>query len=160
MAQKPLGGSPVRYILTLMAAIFVAEGLIMWLLPRVAPGLTGTAEGLVDAGLLTGAIAPFLWWLVVVPLRRVAVEERARAATVVASAADGIITISQTGIIESVNPAIEALFGYTAAEVVGHNVGMLAPPPHDTAHDGYLARYLTTGQAHVIGRTKEVSGRK
>ena len=61
----------------------------MWLLPRLAPGLTGTAEALVDAGLLTGAIAPFLWWLVVVPLRRVAVEERARAATVVASATAG-----------------------------------------------------------------------
>jgi PAS domain S-box-containing protein len=152
--------SPVRYVLTLMAAIFMAEGAIMWLLSRLTPGLQGPLEGLLDAGLLTVSIAPFLWWLVVGPLRRMAAEEQVRAETVVASAADGIITIGETGIVESFNPAAEALFGYTAAEVVGQNVGMLATPPHDKAHDGYLARYLVTGQAHVIGRTKEVSGRK
>jgi two-component system sensor kinase FixL len=71
---------------------------------------------------------------------------------------DGIIVINANGIVEEFNPGAERLFGYTAAEVIGHNVSMLMPSPHREEHDAYLARYRTTGRASVIGIGRDVSG--
>jgi PAS domain S-box-containing protein len=46
------------------------------------------------------------------------------------SAVIAIITIDERGLIETVNPATERLFGYSASELVGHNVNMLMPEPY------------------------------
>lgn len=43
------------------------------------------------------------------------------------SAADGILTLDETGRIESFNPAAEAMFGYRAAEAAGRNIRDLVP---------------------------------
>ena len=64
---------------------------------------------------------------------------------------DGIITINDTGIIDSFNPAAEKLFGYRADEVAGQNVKMLMPEPYRAAHDGYISSYIETGEARIIG---------
>ncbi len=59
---------------------------------------------------------------------------------------DAIITITSHGIIHAFNAAGERIFGYTADEVIGKNIKMLMPSPFREEHDGYLARYLTTGK--------------
>ena len=79
---------------------------------------------------------------------------------IIENAIDGIITIDQRGLIESINPSACALFGYSAEEVTGHNISMLMPQPDKSQHDEYLARYQRTASPHVIGKGRDVQGLK
>jgi diguanylate cyclase (GGDEF)-like protein/PAS domain S-box-containing protein len=86
-------------------------------------------------------------------------ERRTRA--ILASAADGIITIDERGNVESFNPAAERIFGYAAADVVGQNVKMLMPDPYRSEHDGYLRAYGESGHGLIIDvGPREVLGRR
>ena len=76
------------------------------------------------------------------------------------AAVDGIVVIDEHGIVESFNPAAEAMFGYNAAEVTGQNVSMLMAEPHQHNHDGYIRRYLATGQARIIGIGRQTHARR
>lgn len=79
-------------------------------------------------------------------------EERLRA--ILNAPDDAIITIRQNGIIESVNPAAERMFGYSSDAMIGQNVKMLMPAPYRREHDQYLARYLRTGEKRSLSMKK------
>jgi PAS domain S-box-containing protein len=76
----------------------------------------------------------------------------------VANVADGVIVIDTKGRIELFNPAAERLFGFASEEVMGRNVAMLAPLTYRQPHEAGVARYLATGEAHIIGIGREVQG--
>ena len=67
-----------------------------------------------------------------------------------------VITITETGLVESFNQSAVQMFGYSAHEVVGNNVKMLMPEPYRSGHDGYLGNYRRTGIRKIIGRRREV----
>jgi two-component system sensor kinase FixL len=73
---------------------------------------------------------------------------------------DAMIVIDEKALMQSFSAAAERLFGWPAEEVLGQNVNMLMPPPYREAHDGYLARYLTTGERRIIGIGRVVVGER
>jgi two-component system sensor kinase FixL len=79
--------------------------------------------------------------------------------SVIDTAPDAIITIESDGQVRSFSPASERLFGYRAEEVIGQNVNVLMPEPYRTEHDGYLHRYLSTGEKRIIGIGRTVIAR-
>ncbi len=89
---------------------------------------------------------------------RQADESEARTSAVVDHVFDGIITIDESGTIETFNPAAERIFGYDADAVIGKNVKTLMPEPYYSQHDSYISNYLGTGKAKIIGLGREVEG--
>ena len=87
-------------------------------------------------------------------------EAAVRLKAIVDTAVDGIITMDEGGIIESMNPAAERIFGHAHEEVVGRGIAMLMPEPYLSEHDGYLESYLRSGQPQIIGTIREVHGRR
>lgn len=150
--------SPARLFITLVAIIFVTEAAVMLMLPLVLPhNVSALAEAAIDAALLTLVAAVFLWRLCMRPLRLALMSKTAQATAIMNNASDGIITIDERGTIQSFNRAAENMFGYTAKEAIGANVSKLMPEPHMREHGTYIANYLRTGQAQVIGKAREVT---
>jgi len=87
-------------------------------------------------------------------------EQLAILASVLRTAVDAIIIIDQRGTIESANIATERMFGFSPGEMIGQNVKMLMPSPDHEQHDGYLERYQKTGERHIIGIGREVTGKR
>ena len=87
-------------------------------------------------------------------------ESEARLRSIVDAAVDGIVVIDAHGVVEAFNPGAERLFGYRAAEILGQSVNVLMPSPYHEEHDGYIDRYVRTGEARIIGIGREVSARR
>jgi two-component system sensor kinase FixL len=78
--------------------------------------------------------------------------------SILSTVPDAMIVIDEHGAILSFSAAAERLFGYSEAEVRGSNVSMLMPSPDRERHDGYLERYLSTGERKIIGIGRVVIG--
>jgi two-component system, chemotaxis family, CheB/CheR fusion protein len=72
---------------------------------------------------------------------------------------DGIIVADEKGTIESINAAAEKIFGYSEEETIGQNLSLLQPEPYRSEHQQYIENYLKTGEAKIIGISRQVSGR-
>ena len=84
----------------------------------------------------------------------------ARYRAVVDHAVDGILTISDQGIIESVNAAVAKLFDYTEDELLGENVSLLMTYEDRQRYKTHLAEYLRSGRERIIGVGREVLARR
>jgi len=76
------------------------------------------------------------------------------------AAVDAIVVIDEQGQIITFNRAAEHMFGYAAADVLGKNVSILMDEPYRSAHGQYIARYVETGEAHIIGKGRVVEARR
>ena len=87
-------------------------------------------------------------------------RSEAYSAAIVATAAEGIITLDAKGRLESFNRAAEEMFGYEASEVLGQDVNVLMPDCYQSAHTGHIERYTTTGEGSIFGKGREVPARR
>jgi two-component system sensor kinase FixL len=167
-----LDGSPFHIfaLAVLLAAIFGGAGPgllatflsaalanVFFLTPRGTPSLAWPA--LLETFFFMVTSGAIVW---IAELLRRARRERLKAhdelaareallRSVLDTVPDAMVVIDDKGIMQSFSSAAERLFGYRAAEVVGRNVSMLMPAPYSEQHDGYIARYLRTGERRIIG---------
>jgi PAS domain S-box-containing protein len=73
---------------------------------------------------------------------------------------DGLITINEQGIIRNFNHSCEKIFGYKAADVIGHNIKMLIPEKYSSQQDGYLHDCLTSRKKTISGIGREIEGQR
>jgi diguanylate cyclase (GGDEF)-like protein/PAS domain S-box-containing protein len=84
-----------------------------------------------------------------------------RLESILENISDGIITIDETGRIETFNKAAQALFGYSRDEAIGQPVTLLMPAQVGEHHQHYLEQYKHVGIRHAIDRERdEVARRK
>ena len=176
----PVAGAEAPFLL------FVPAVLVAAALGGLGPGLVATALATV-LGLLISTVSTSLSTAEVLnavifaligvgiawsgeQLRQSRIQASASAADALAREAhlqsildtvpDAMIVIDERGVIQSFSSAAERLFGYTPAEVLRTNVKRLMPSPYRERHDGYLDRYLKTGERRIIGIGRLVVGER
>ncbi len=85
-------------------------------------------------------------------------ENTALLDAIIRHAIDGIITIDEAGLIESINPSGCKLFDYEAIEVIGQNISMLMPSTDKEQHNSYISEFAHSRRPNVIGKGREVEG--
>ena len=85
-------------------------------------------------------------------------EREAKLNSILNASIEGIIVIDTTGIIVSVNAAVENIFGYSADELIGNRVIQLMPITIRQKQDYYLEKYLRIFIPKAIGQIREVEG--
>jgi two-component system sensor kinase FixL len=99
-------------------------------------------------------------WLHAVESDRDNAARAAHLTSILETIPDAMIVIDERGIVQSFSTAAQRLFGYEPAEVIGRNIKMMMPSPYRDNHDGYLARYLKTGDRRIIGIGRVVVGER
>jgi PAS domain S-box-containing protein len=72
-------------------------------------------------------------------------ERDAFAAAILRCSGEALVGLSPEGVIQSWNPAAERLFGYTAVEILGSSISILAPGNLEAEQSEVLARLRTDG---------------
>jgi len=85
-------------------------------------------------------------------------EREAHLRSILDTVPEAMIVIDEHGLITSFSAAAAQLFGYRPEEVIGRNVRILMPEPYRAEHDDYIANYLRTGEARIIGYGRLVKG--
>ncbi|WP_055046713.1 PAS domain-containing sensor histidine kinase [Devosia sp. A16] len=146
-------------------ATLIAAPAVLYLL--FDPSESALAVG-VNIGLfvLVGAIVAWLGGMLHRSLRRQAETlaslqtREAHLQSILDTVPDATVVIETDGTVTSFNKAAVRQFGYQPEEVIGQNVRMLMPSPYREQHDGYIDRYLTTGEKRIIGVDRVVVGRR
>lgn len=86
--------------------------------------------------------------------------ESTLATAIFEAAVDSILVIDSRGIVQAANQSARKQFGFSSAELVGNSVACLMPTPHAQAHDTYIDDYCRTGERRIIGKGREVMGRR
>jgi len=117
--------SPLRLFVLLLVVLFVAEAIIMFTLPFLFPVPVSPLANFSDSLLLITLSAPFIWVLIVQPLRNAVTTEATWAAALLEHVVDGVVIFDGKGIVRLLNPAAEQIFGYSAQEMIGQHLNGL-----------------------------------
>ena len=126
--------TPVLYKTLLIVLLSTALGIAIFITLRVLP-LRALKRALTDLH----------------QEKQTLMENEERLRIVIDKAVDGIITLDPHGMVESFNPAAERIFGYRAAEIIGHDIAILIPSPHD----GDRHTPLAIGQGEASARRRD-----
>ena len=173
LGLTPILGQQAPYL------FYVAAVFISGILGGLGPGLLATAVSLVlvlldatatesisrqEAGgaVAFGVLGVGMAWFGERLLRasRRAAASAQHLKSILDTVPNAMIVIDETGIMQSFSAAAERLSGHTAEEAIGRNVSMLMPSPYREQHDGYLRRYLHTGERRIIGIGRVVVGER
>ena len=86
-----------------------------------------------------------------ITISRFAVSLHTKTKSLIDTTPSAVITIDDQGLIEDINSYTTKMFGYDREELLGKNISILIAPPEQKKHDGYIANYLRTGKAKIIG---------
>jgi two-component system sensor kinase FixL len=158
LGSASVGGRPTGLLALLLgaAALIVCSSLGIQrpssgeLVVAVALGLSLTYAGGVLQGAKEAAFAT----------QRKLADRDAHLRSILDTLPDATVVIERDGTIVSFNNAAIRQFGYAEAEVLGQNVRILMPEPYKGEHDGYMQRYLRTGERRIIGVDRVVVGRR
>ncbi|MBI5937739.1 MAG: PAS domain S-box protein [Betaproteobacteria bacterium] len=120
------------------------------------------ATGLITAGLLGATL--WLWQLALARAREseaaaaLSREHEARLTAVVDTSIEGIFTTDAEGRIDSLNWAVEQIFGHDHGEAVGRDFTTLLAPPYRAEYRALLEPGPRTGHAGILGRRREIEG--
>ncbi len=109
-------------------------------------------------GLLVGVFIKDARRRVQMQLMVTASEQRTKA--IIETAPDGIITLDETGLIQTFNSSAEQIFGFSMNEVVGKSVSVLMSEDMAPRHDAGFTRMMKTGQRRTNKEGTEVAGRR
>lgn len=77
---------------------------------------------------------------------------------IVNTALDGVVTMSEAGLITDWNAQAERMFGWSSAEAVGQRMShMIIPQRYRDAHDRGLTHFLLTGEGPVLNTRIEIT---
>jgi two-component system sensor kinase FixL len=174
----PVGGDLVLMlipVLALVAAVlggWIAGAIALILAGAVVAGTDG--YGLSPAGDAASVIASFAIGVALagagmawrhsrrtnLTARQQLLAREAHLKSILDTVPDATVVIDVDGTMVSFNRAAVRQFGYSNDEAIGQNVRILMPEPYRGEHDGYIDRYLTTGERRIIGIDRVVVGRR
>ena len=112
-------------------------------------------------GEVVGAVLVFRNVTVEYSVQQALRDSAALVQTILNTVVDGLVTIhAHGGIIETINPAIEVMFGYSAAELAGKHLSLLIPELDQEQHNVSLDYYGVSEEARAIGVGREVIGQR
>jgi two-component system sensor kinase FixL len=165
--KRALSSAPGRRDLVVAAVAAVA--LVLAAAVALSPeSLFGSMRAIFIVAFGLVGLAAIFWLLRSVLLLRIDADETAETLrerdahlqSILDTVLDATVVIDVTGKMLSFNTSAVRQFGYQPDEVIGQNVSMLMPEPYREQHDGYLSRYLSTGEKRIIGMDRVVVGRR
>jgi PAS domain S-box-containing protein len=150
-------GTPMRLYALLLVMVFVTDLVMDFLYPYLFPYLNHSFYVVVDSFISTLLMAPLLLWFLIAPLQARNRHQKARVKAIYAQAVDAIMTLDANGTIESVNPAAERIFGYSAEELAGRRgtllfegegegIGELISRGEVSRREGHIVAFEATGR--------------
>lgn len=133
-----------------LMAMLLAVSLSLNLVSKTLTGVMAAGSAIFAVLLAAG----FVYWVV----RRLE-DSESRLGVIVESAADGILTTDEEGVIESVNSSTLAMFGFRSGELLGNRISVLLPSAYGDGgeSEGFLG-FLRRNGIGADGRANEALG--